>query len=334
MRRALLVLLALLLASCAPTPAPPAAPPALGFQPRFDDEIVVCGRRYRTGTRVVLWTDPGGLDAYRVDRRYAPFADREWPATEKAANATTRPARYGLRFADALAADERERVRGGGWTLDLLRARVDQFVVHYSASATAEDCFRHLHDVRGLSAHFLIDADGTVYQTLDLKERAFHATTSNDRSVGVEVANVGARPVGEDHSEQTHYYVEDARGPKLNLPEFARELRPDTPRLVVGTVQGEACRQYDFTPEQYAALAKLTAALADVFPRLPLDAPRGSDGQVVPHVLPPADLARFTGVLGHHHVQANKLDPGPAFQWDRVLREARALRADARRGTP
>ena len=40
----------------------------------------------------------------------------------------------------------------------------------------------------------MLDLDGTIYQTLDLKERAWHATTSNSRSVGIEIANIGAYP--------------------------------------------------------------------------------------------------------------------------------------------
>jgi len=37
-------------------------------------------------------------------------------------------------------------------------------------------CFKVLHDHRDLSVHFMLDLDGTIYQTLDLKERAWHAT--------------------------------------------------------------------------------------------------------------------------------------------------------------
>jgi len=46
---------------------------------------------------------------------------------------------------------------------------------------------------RGLRAvgHFMIDADGTIYQTLDLAERAFHAEQSNSTSVGSRAANRG-----------------------------------------------------------------------------------------------------------------------------------------------
>ena len=29
--------------------------------------------------------------------------------------------------------------------------------------------------------------------------------------------------------------------------------------------------------------------------------------------------------MGHYHVQENKQDPGPAFQWDKVINGARKL---------
>jgi N-acetyl-anhydromuramyl-L-alanine amidase AmpD len=74
--------------------------------------------------------------------------------------------------------------------------------------------------------------------------------------------------------------------------------------------------QYDLTPEQYAALAKLTAALCRTFPQLKPDYPRDADGNVTSTKLPDDTLAKFQGVLGHFHVQENKVDPGPAFQWE------------------
>ncbi len=40
------------------------------FAPRKGDEIVVAGKFIHTGTPVVLWMDPGGYDAYRVERRF------------------------------------------------------------------------------------------------------------------------------------------------------------------------------------------------------------------------------------------------------------------------
>ena len=41
--------------------------------------------------------------------------------------------------------------------------------------------------------------------------------------------------------------------------------------------------------------------------------------------LPDERWTGYTGVLGHFHVQRNKQDPGPAFQWDRVIGGARKL---------
>jgi N-acetyl-anhydromuramyl-L-alanine amidase AmpD len=94
---------------------------------------------------------------------------------------------------------------------------------------------------------------------------------------------------------------------------------------VRGVVQGQELVQYDFTPEQYAARIKLTAALCRIFPQIKPDFPRGPDGQVLPQKLPDAELAAFKGVLGHYHIQTNKTDPGPATQWEKILSGARAL---------
>ena len=91
--------------------------------------------------------------------------------------------------APRLSPEELDRVRGGGWDLPTLRRIVDQFVLHYDAAGTSRTCFRILHDVRGLSVHFMLDLDGTIYQTLDAKERAWHATTSNDRAFGCTAAS-------------------------------------------------------------------------------------------------------------------------------------------------
>src|SRR3954464_5850331 len=88
MLRALAVVSLLLLASCASHPRPGAE------LKRTGDEIVVGGRYFHTGAPVVLWTDPGGYDAYRVERRFVP---REGGAWEKSAGKMKTPNRYGVR---------------------------------------------------------------------------------------------------------------------------------------------------------------------------------------------------------------------------------------------
>jgi N-acetyl-anhydromuramyl-L-alanine amidase AmpD len=79
--------------------------------------------------------------------------------------------------------------------------------------------------------------------------------------------------------------------------------------------------QPDFTPEQYHTLATLARTLHELFPRIALDAPRDAAGRVRTDALSDAEEAEFSGILGHYHLQTDKLDPGPAFHWDRFLGE-------------
>ena len=153
------------LAGCTPHNQPPHAGRIL---PRSGDEIVVCGQLVHTGAPVVTWMDPGGFDGYRVERRFAPMAEADWAESSKAVKDLRTPNRYGLRRV-SLTPDQLDQVRGGGWPLPLLQEKVDQFVLHYDVCGTSRQCFRILHDYRDLSVHFMLDLDGTIYQTLDLK---------------------------------------------------------------------------------------------------------------------------------------------------------------------
>jgi N-acetylmuramoyl-L-alanine amidase len=320
------LLLAIGLAGCA------AARPGAHVQ-RKGDEIVVAGQFFHTGTPVVLWLDPGGYDAYRVERRFSPLEKSNWESSRTEEKSLATPNRFGLRQG-SLSDEEIERVRGGGWDLGTLRKVVDQFVLHYDGCGTSRQCFKVLHDLRGLSVHLLLDLDGTIYQTLDLKERAWHATSSNTRSVGIEIANIGAYSP-EASMPFARWYEADAEGQThikipVDLADGGQRTkdfigRPARPTPITGVIQGKSVTQYDFTSQQYDALIKLTASLAKIFPRLSCDYPRDKSGQLINGKLPEADLNRYSGILGHFHVQADKIDPGPAFQWDRVIEGARRL---------
>ena len=77
---------------------------------------------------------------------------------------------------------------------------IDMLVIHYTGMTSANDALSRLCDgASGVSAHFLIDEDGTLYSLVDERERAWHAGKSlwrgnsniNDRSIGVELVNPG-----------------------------------------------------------------------------------------------------------------------------------------------
>ena len=303
-----------------------------GESTRQGDEIVVCGRFFHTTAPVVLWVDPDGYDAYRVERRFVPWGRASWDDSFREAPILGTPNRYGLRD-DNLSAEDRERVRGGGWDLATLQEVVDQFVIHYDVCGVSQTCFRVLQDQRGLSVQFMLDVDGTIYQTLDLKERARHATISNNRSVGIEIAHIGAYRRG-DMAALERWYEADEDGVRLRPPKPFDELgvrtrgfagRPARQELICGVIQGTELCQYDFTPEQYDSLIKLTATLCRVFPKIKCDYPRTPEGQLIPHKLSNDGWRDYQGVLGHYHVQRNKTDPGPAFDWDRVIDGAREI---------
>lgn len=339
---------------------------------RTGDEIVVAGRYFHSGTKVVLWTDTGGYDAYRVEKRFVPWDKAGYDAWKSDPKSPKSPERYGLRFAEAgrgpggtgekLDDATFNRVRGGGWTLDDVRSHVDQFVLHYDVCGCSKQCFNILHDHRGLSVHFMLDIDGTVYQTLDVKERAWHATTSNDRSVGVEIASPGAMGVPKDPAAagwlldaSGELYIPPAKstlgewyarepggGVRLVLPKWLGDGgvatrgpngEPFVPWVVAPTVQGSGLRvsviqgqklvQYPYTPQQEAALVKLAATLCQVLPGIRPECPRDEDGKVASAKLPDDKLAAFTGIMGHYHITTDKIDPGPALDFDALIAATR-----------
>jgi N-acetyl-anhydromuramyl-L-alanine amidase AmpD len=286
---------------------------------RSGDEIMVCGQLFHTGAPVVLWTDRGGYDAYRAHCHFKP--EETYPSK---AGDDPSPQRYHT-LRRGLPADVQADVTSNGWDLETLQEHVDLFVLHYDVCGTSRQCFKILQDVRGLSVHFMLDLDGTIYQTLDVKERAWHASSMNDRSVGVEIANIGAY---DDMTTLDKWYGHDADGPYVTLPASMGDgglrtkdfvARPARAEPITGVVQGKKLTQYDFTEAQYESLIKLTATLCAVLPRIQPDYPRDAQGALRNELLSDEEQAAFSGVLGHYHVSKVKTDPGPALDWERLI---------------
>ena len=233
-------------------------------------EIIICGKPVDVGHRVVTFDDEDGYNAYvphRTDNIGEIYASKPAPGL------ADRKTRYRQR-----------RLMGSSGRLSRLKHVVRQLVVHLDGCRDAKMCFDVLHNQRGLSVHFMIDNDGTIYQTLDLLHCAFHAGGVNEVSIGIEMQN---------------------RGDAHRYPNFYSGKR-DT---VTCRVHGHQFLAYDFTAPQYQAAAKLSQALARVFD-LPLVAPM----QNQEHYWSKLDRPRgFRGFLGHYHISRNKWDPGP---WD------------------
>jgi N-acetyl-anhydromuramyl-L-alanine amidase AmpD len=241
---------------------------------------MVAGQPVDLGRTVVLWSDEQGFNAYdkRCIDQSGGCCDADW-------------ARYGARkgLTHRSLAD--------------LQGMVSQLVLHFDGCVNSRSCFKSMHNrVRpdggcGLSAHFMIDSDGTIYQTLDLAERAFHAEQENSISVGVEMCNRGRYQPSEMSRLPAEYRTRPRR------------------RVVINGVSYDA---YDFRPEQYESLVSLSRALLRIFPKMKPVIPE-RDGQPLLETL--ARPLDFHGIVGHLHVDLDKQkwDPG-ALDWNRLVR--------------
>jgi N-acetylmuramoyl-L-alanine amidase len=81
--------------------------------------------------------------------------------------------------------------------------RPDLVVIHYTAMASCAEALERLCDpVAEVSAHYLIDTDGTLLSLVEEASRAWHAGAGewagrgdvNSRSIGIELANTGSQP--------------------------------------------------------------------------------------------------------------------------------------------
>jgi len=99
---------------------------------------------------------------------------------------------------------------------------VDVLVLHYTAMADAAGALAILRNPEAkVSAHYLIDEDGTIYQMVAEERRAWHAglshwagaTDVNARSIGIELANPGpgphARPFAEPLMQALEHLARD-----------------------------------------------------------------------------------------------------------------------------
>lgn len=83
--------------------------------------------------------------------------------------------------------------------------KIDTLVIHYTGMKSAQDALDRLSDPdfhTPVSAHYLIDEKGKIYQLVEDNKRAWHAGNSwwngqqdvNSRSIGIELYNSGKEP--------------------------------------------------------------------------------------------------------------------------------------------
>jgi N-acetyl-anhydromuramyl-L-alanine amidase AmpD len=236
--------------------------------------IIVCGKRFDVGVKTITWEDDPKISAYTLHRTDDPS---KVPPFSPAKGMEGAAARFRPR-----------RLIGSDRSLDRLRQVIRQFVVHHDGCFDSRTCFHVLHNERGLSVHFLIDNDGTIFQTLDLVDCAFQAAGVNEVSIGVELAN---------------------RGDALRFPNDYNGGIHGKRDKVTCTIHGHQFLCWDYTKAQQESMTAIGKCLARIFPNLPQTFPAGGDGEPIWTAL--TDPREYTGYMGHYHVTQQKWDPGP-----------------------
>lgn len=165
---------------------------------------------------------------------------------------------------------------------------IRMFVNHWDVCLSSRMCQKVL-DKRGISVHFLIDNDGTIYQTMDTTHIAWHAGNDNSHSVGVEISN--------------GYYLKFQE--KYEKAGF--EKRPVKTGAVVN---GKTLEDHtDFYPIQIEALKALTQAIHKGL-GIPLETPKNFLGKEYTDTLRKSLKDEFRGFVHHYHLTSRKTDCG------------------------
>ena len=155
------------------------------------------------------------------------------------------------------------------------------FVTHWDATLNAKTCAKIL-DQRGLSVHFCLDNDGTIYQLMDTKDIAWHCKGLNSTSIGIEISNAY-------DLKWQDWYIKNGFGK----------------RPIMHGVECHGKKLNDFLgfyDVQIEALTSLYLAIHEAH-GIPLQAPKIKDT-----VDDTVSNGTFKGFCSHYHVTTDKID--------------------------
>ena len=165
------------------------------------------------------------------------------------------------------------------------------FVNHWDVCLSSESCARVLNK-RGISVHFLIDNDGTIFQMLDTQHKAWHAGIpryegGNTKGIGVEISNA--------YYPKYQKWYEDHGFGSRSLQEKAE-------------VHGRTLKPFlDFYSVQLKALQALWKAVHRGI-GIPLVYPQDDNGNLHTSVHRECERGKFQGICNHYNFIRTKID--------------------------
>jgi|TARA_R100000900_G_C3328409_1_gene162841 hypothetical protein len=168
------------------------------------------------------------------------------------------------------------------------KRNVRLFVNHWDVCLNSRSCNDVLNK-NGISVHFLIDNDGTIYQTMDMQHGAWHAGSErvNRASVGVEISNAY-------YPKYQDWYVQNGYG--------------ERPMMDNAWVHGQKLDPFmGFYPEQIEAAKALWKAVASAS-NVKLKTKLNQFGKVSTKYEKEIVYGKFEGVISHYHCYKGKID--------------------------
>ena len=162
------------------------------------------------------------------------------------------------------------------------------FVNHWDVCLSSKACNDVLNK-RGISVHFLIDNDGTIYQTMDMQHGGWHAGTSrvNRASVGVEITNAY-------YPKYQDWYVRNGHG--------------ERPMVEGAWVHGSKLDPFlGFYPVQIEAAKALWKAI-EAATNVEFQTPLSQFGKTSTKYVQDVVYGKYQGIVSHYHCSKRKID--------------------------
>jgi murein DD-endopeptidase MepM/ murein hydrolase activator NlpD len=118
-------------------------------------------------------------------------------------------------------------------------ADIDTIFVHYTTAGTFESTKNHfLNPDSQVSAHYIIDKNGDIYQMVKDSDKAFHAAQANRTSIGIEhVAKVGDGLTEAQEKSSIHlikWLMAEYKVPKENIKAHKQVIETSCPGNIFG----------------------------------------------------------------------------------------------------
>ena len=167
------------------------------------------------------------------------------------------------------------------------KRKINSFVNHWDVCLNSKSCARVLNN-RGLSVHFLIDNDGTIFQLCDINHMCFHAGSKvNPTSIGVEISNAY-------YLKYQNWYVKNGFG--------------ERPLAENKSLHGRSMETFtDFYPVQIKALKALWKSINENI-GVPLKTPLDDNEETLKTTNSKCVRGTFKGFISHYHITRKKID--------------------------